>query len=59
MGTHADAVRATILYAVYGMVCVFLSMPVGAQSANQFSPLSSGREAVGEGKYHDGLPPSP
>ncbi len=26
IGSHADAVRATILYAVYGMVCVFLSM---------------------------------
>ncbi|MGA2061922.1 MAG: hypothetical protein ABSG67_15660, partial [Thermoguttaceae bacterium] len=26
IGSHADAVRATILYAVYGMVCVFLSI---------------------------------
>ncbi len=26
IGSHADAVRATVLYAVYGMVCVFLSM---------------------------------
>jgi hypothetical protein len=26
VGSHADAVRATVLYAVYGIVCVFLSI---------------------------------
>ena len=63
MGIHADAVRATVLYAIYGAVCVFLSIrwqqtlpsPIGrgtqrvpgGEGQNLPSPI--GRGAGGEG----------
>ncbi len=48
MGSHADAVRATVLYAVYGLVCIFLSIRWRQERQNLPSP-GTDRRLVGRG----------
>ncbi len=51
IGSHADAVRATILYAVYGIACVFLSMRWHGAAGK----MKTGSEPIPAGGFRSGV----